>query len=418
VLDVFGTNISTVSGDKWKAQRKLISTCFTEQSNEVVWSESIYLAEDMVEYWNRTNPVKTVAPDTRTLTLSVLSRAGFGKSFKFEGATEKKATDQSMTYKESLQTILENCILIMAFGPKTLHKLKGYSKLFAKCSDACDSFFKYMSSVYEAEKKAAADSSASSSLNDYNLMAQLVRASQAPDEVNGLTEQEIYGNMFVINFAGHDTTAHSFCFAIYFLAAHPEVQDWVADELHQVLGPESNQQDWNYHRDFPKLKRTLAVLYETLRLYTPVPVNKWTDGQTQVLRVQGKTVSIPPKTMIIPSYASVQTEPRWWGDDSLEFRPQRWIDSNGDFIPPKKGTFIGWSEGARDCPGKKFSQVEFVATLAVLLRDWTVEPVRLSEKESPAEARKRVLDVIESSTPVLLLQMNNPERTPLVWKRR
>ncbi|KAI1485519.1 hypothetical protein F5X96DRAFT_659588 [Biscogniauxia mediterranea] len=38
-------------------------------------------------------------------------------------------------------------------------------------------------------------------------------------------------------------------------------------------------------------------------------------------------------------------------------------------------TFIVWSEGARDCPGRKFSQVEFVATIASLFRDWRVNPV-------------------------------------------
>ncbi|KAK3986032.1 putative cytochrome P450 [Cladorrhinum sp. PSN332] len=414
VVDVFGTNVVSAGGERWKIQRKVISTCFTEQNYEVLWAESIDLASDMVKYWGRSGPVKTIAPDTQTLSLNVLSRVGFGKSRKFEGHTEKQASDPSRGYTEALETILENCVLIMAFGPKTLSRLRAFlPRKLAQCAAACDTFFKYMSRVYEAEKKAAADSCASSSLNDYNFMAELVRGSQA--KVNPLTEEEVYGNMFMINFAAHDSTAHTFGFVIYFLAAHPEVQDWVADELHEVLGP--NPQEWNYQRAFPKLKRTLAILYETLRLYNPMPINKWTEDKTQVLKVKDKVITIPPQTMIIPSYASIQSEPKWWGEDSLEWKPQRWVDNNGDWVPAKKGTYIGWSEGPRDCAGRKFSQVEIVATLAVLLRDWTVEPV-LAGKETPAEARQRVLNVIEESTPVVLLQMNHPERTPLVWKRR
>lgn len=61
--------------------------------------------------------------------------------------------------------------------------------------------------------------------SDRNFMSTLVRASQnqtREPHLEGLTESDIYGNMFTLNFAGHDTTAHAFTFALYFLGAHPE----------------------------------------------------------------------------------------------------------------------------------------------------------------------------------------------------
>lgn len=150
-----------------------------------------------------------------------------------------------------------------------------------------------------------------------------------------------------------------------------------------------------------------------------------------------KTLVIPPRTMINPSYVNLQTNPKWWGADSQTWRPQRWIknaDSDGavgggsdgrageeEMITPVRGTFLGWSEGARDCPGRKFSQVEFVATLATLFKDWRIEPApqRAGGDETPEMARRRVLDFIEKDTGyVLLLQMKHPERCPLVWKKR
>jgi hypothetical protein len=70
------------------------------------------------------------------------------------------------------------------------------------------------------------------------------------------------------------------------------------------------------------------------------------------------------------------------------------------------------------CPGKKFSQVEFVAIMAGLFRDWRVEPV-LEKGEDLAAASKRVMRLVEEDTgQVLLLQMLHPERAPLVWKKR
>jgi cytochrome P450 len=421
-----------VDGPQWKMQRKLIGTCFTEQNNEVVWSESTVLARDMIQYWASKPSVDSIAPDTRTLSLHVLSRAGFGKSFKFKGHDDRQKNQTSTNYKESLQLILENCILIMALGPKFLADWKPWlPRKLQRLQEACASFQRYMTETYEDEKKASSSSS-SSMPGDHNLMKSLVRASQDEAKTSsgalgpGLTEQEIYGNMFVLNFAGHDTTAHTFTFSLYFLAAHREVQDWVFEELRHVLGNRPPN-EWHYASDFPRLKRALAVMYETLRLYTPVPVAKWTGAQSQTLSVGDKTLILPPNTMVIPSYSAVHTDPKHWGSDSLDWKPSRWVTPGASgamddevFLAPKKGTFLGWSEGARDCPGRKFSQVEFVATMAVLFREWYVEPVLLDvDRGSLRAACKRVLNQIETdSAMVLLLQMLHPERAPLVWKTR
>lgn len=321
--------------------------------------------------------------------------------------------------------ILDNCVLIFVFGPRFLGKTWLPKKL-QTLHEACTSFQQHMTKAYEEEKRALSDGAA-----EKNFLTLLVRASQVHDQQNGhLTESEAYGNIFTFNFAGHDTTAHTFTFALYLLSAHPEVQDWIHEEIRHVSG-ERRAQEMEYELDFPRLKRCLAVMLETLRIYTPVPTSKFTDTRTQTLRVGGgkKTIVIPPMTMVLPSYAALQTDPRWWGPDSLEWRPARWIEArnNGadgsvpcdeELITPRRGTYVAWSGGARDCPGRKFSQVEFVATLATLFRDHRVEPVPMAA-ETPEASRKRVLDLIETdSAPVLLLQMLHPERAPLRWSRR
>jgi cytochrome P450 len=178
--------------------------------------------------------------------------------------------------------------------------------------------------------------------------------------------------------------------------------------------------------DFPKLKRCLAVLLETLRLYTPVPIAKSTGKQAQLLRVGERNITVPANTLVIPNHIALHTHPKYWGGDSLEWRPSRWIASNASdepfkyesVISPQRGSFIAWSEGVRVCPGKKFSQVEFVASKAGLFRDWRVEPV--PEKGGGLTmARKRVTELVEKDTEqVLLLQMLHPEKALLVWKKR
>lgn len=75
---------------------------------------------------------------------------------------------------------------------------------------------------------------------------------------------------------------------------------------------------------------------------------------------------------------------------------------------PDKGTFIAWSEGARNCPGKKFAQVEFVANKTALFRNYRTEPIA-PDGETPDAAGQRMLAVIKDSDVELLLQMQNPD---------
>ncbi|KAK7744035.1 hypothetical protein SLS62_010335 [Diatrype stigma] len=426
VLGVFGPNISCAEGQSWKAQRKVATRCFNEANNEIVWAETLGLSQDMIRYWSTRPSVKSSAEDVRTFTLNVLARAGFGKSFKFRGHDEEKPVDeiQSMSYRESLGLILENLIVILALGPKTLAFLDRYwlpSKL-KTINRAVVSFKTHMTSMYEEQKRAFA---AGVEGSDNNLMTLLVRASQeaAIEESGGLTESEIYGNMFTFNFAGHDTTAHSTTFALYFLAANPEVQDWISEEIQRVLG-DQKPGGIDYRANFPRFKRCLSVLYETLRLYTIVPAIKWTGDRATTLVVGDKTLQLPPKTILLPSYCSLHTDPRYWGSDSLTWRPSRWIEPSDtagqeEIDMHQRGVFLGWSEGTRDCPGKKFSQVEFVALMVGLFRHWRVDPAKKGPGESDEAARQRVLDLISGDSGwVLLLQMLHPQRAPLVWRQR
>lgn len=162
--------------------------------------------------------------------------------------------------------ILDNCILLMVLGQQFLSK-KWLPSKWRKLHQATITFKRYMTEVYEEEKA----SMAKGNQGGGNLMTSLIRASAevaGMTEIDihgsihnqgGLTENEIYGNMFVFNFAGHDTTAHTLAFAIVILSAHPDVQDWLSEELQYVLG-DTELETWNYTDKFPRLKRCLAVL--------------------------------------------------------------------------------------------------------------------------------------------------------------
>jgi cytochrome P450 len=74
-----------------------------------------------------------------------------------------------------------------------------------------------------------------------------------------LSVDEIFGNIFVVNFAGHNTTAHTLELTMILLADNVEVQDWVRDEVRQVT-KEMDITKWDYEKLFPQLTRCRAIL--------------------------------------------------------------------------------------------------------------------------------------------------------------
>ena len=146
---------------------------------------------------------------------------------------------------------------------------------------------------------------------------------------------------------------------------------------------------------------------------------KWTNEQPQPLRIGDRTIVLPPLTGINPGILATHTHPKYWSDPLL-WKPSRWIQSNSsgkiqndsiyeEIFTPIKGSFMPWSDGQQNCPGKNFSQVEFVAVLASLLYKYRLRVARLAG-ESTKSMRRRVLDVVNDCDAQLLLRMKDSDR--------
>ncbi|KAH8596209.1 cytochrome P450 [Bisporella sp. PMI_857] len=358
MLDVFGHNLGTNERNQWKRHRKIRAACLNENNNLSRLS------------------INSVADDARTVSLHVLSGAGFGKSYPFRGAEETTATHDFPSHKDSLKLILDKCIPLVLLGPQNLGK-------------STVTFRNYMTEVYETEKKTTAQGKRGGN----NLATSLVR------------------NIFGFNSASHHTTANTLAFGIVLIATLPDVQDWIADEINYVFG-DVDVEKTSYTESFPRLKRSLAVVsyYETVRLYTSVAMVKTTGPQQRPLKIGEELFG-------------VTYHPRHWGKNPLDWEPSRWITTASIDKPEKSTTansfasesflkfpesanlFAAWSGGARVCPGRKFSQVEFAGVLLI--------------HEGVEEARKRLsLSTKEDTGMRLLLQLLHPEKALLVFEKR
>lgn len=109
--------------------------------------------------------------------------------------------------------------------------------------------------VQEQEHSVEQDSAEGTGSRKANLLESLMKASAKPD--NGednerdskhrLSIDDVRGNLYIFNFAGHEMTANALCFAIDLLAAYPQWQDWILAEVDAVGGDVSN-----YERHVPQ----------------------------------------------------------------------------------------------------------------------------------------------------------------------
>ena len=174
-----------------------------------------------------------------------------------------------------------------------------------------------------------------------------------------LTDKQLILTISEMFIAGMETTSGSLCWALLYLIHNPKIQDLLHQELDHVIGP-NRLPDLKDEKSLPLLQATIA---ETLRLSTPGPLaipHKATVDTT----LQG--YQIAKETVVLVNLWSLHHDPDLW-DAPNEFKPQRFLDEDGNFVPPKADVFLPFSAGRRVCSGESLARIQVFLTLARLL---------------------------------------------------
>ena len=265
-----------MEGDDWQRQRRLTAPNFNEKTSSIVWKEAIRQAQDMAQSWvdRGTQGTLDTVPDTATLALHVLTCVGFGTSYPFHGGVRDLPAGHTMTYRDALSLCLRN-IITYAIIPKRFLRWSFLPQTLRALGIATEEFQKYMEELLSHERGMHGNCDSKGG----NLMSSLARASDEGTQATGegkqgllsLADDEIFGNIFAFNLAGHETTANTVAAALVLLAAHPGCQTWLAEELQCVFADPPDPLSWNYEDAFPKLQRCLAVMvYKQCRILSIV----------------------------------------------------------------------------------------------------------------------------------------------------
>ena len=343
---------------EWRLHRKVavsaIKTYTTRKVKEFGINEEFDLLLKRVR--SRNGQAHDITKEIRLAVMNVICALVFGSRYELDDPEFTKF----MEINDTIVNTLASGSVVDVFPWLGFIPFKSIQNLKQKCTELNE----IISRIYQQHMDACRLD------NPQDLTDTLLKTKkQAEDEDSSikefLTDQHLIMTISEVFMAGMETTASTLCWALIYLIHNPDVQKRLHQELDQVIGHD-RVPDLEDKKNLPYLEATIT---ETLRLSSigalSVP-HKTTVDTT----LQG--YSIPKGTTVLTNLWSLHHDPEIW-DDPGSFRPERFLDEEGSFVPPKADHFLPFSAGRRVCLGESLARIELFLVLARLLHSFKFE---------------------------------------------
>ncbi|WJX10555.1 hypothetical protein P8452_01262 [Trifolium repens] len=175
--------------------------------------------------------------------------------------------------------------------------------------------------------------------------------------------------------AGNGTVSSGLSWFFWLVSTHPIVEAKIIQEIKDSCSIQ--EENFVTNLSFEVLEKLVylhGAISEALRLYPPLAFQHKCAIKSDVLP-SGHHVS--PNTKLIFSMYAMGRMEQIWGQDCLEFKPERWISDRGQIIKVPSYKFMVVNAGPRSCIGKdiSFVQMKMVAATCTLLWKFHIEVV-------------------------------------------
>ncbi|KAK4375896.1 hypothetical protein RND71_006573 [Anisodus tanguticus] len=169
--------------------------------------------------------------------------------------------------------------------------------------------------------------------------------------------------------AGVETLLAALKWFFLSVSRNPNVEDKIVKEVKDE------------RKDIRDMIYTHASIFESMRLYPPVPLGGLEATQDDVLP-DGTNVNMGT-TVIFHTYAMGRS-PELWGNDWPEFRPERWLkrteENHETFLARDSYTYPVFHGGPRICLGKEIALAQIKTVATAILRRFHMVPA-MEEKD-------------------------------------
>lgn len=322
-----------------------------------------------------------------------------------EQVSSKWTIDQPFSVRESMQEISLRVILQAVFGLNEGPRYEELRQLLAAMMDMTASplrasmlFFKFLQLDLGAwspwghfrRRQERIDQLLYAEIHSKRMQKDPSRTdilslmiSARDEQGEGMTDVELRDELITLLLAGHETTATSLCWALYWIHHQPQVREKLLQELNGLrTNPDPT--------DIFRLPYLTAVCQETLRIYPPLFLT-WPRILKAPLQVGG--YQFKTDTTLLPCiYLTHQREDLY--PEPKQFKPERFLERQ--YSPFE---FFAFGGGNRRCLGAALAMFEMKLVVATLLSNYQlaltdnrpVKPQRRAFFLAPAAGFKMVM---------------------------
>jgi cytochrome P450 len=338
LLPIVGKGLLTSDGEDWLSQRRLIQPAFHRQRIQDFSRVMVASADEMVDRWEQErfdqNPFNA-AEEMMRLTLQIVGKALFSRDLSKEADSVGHAFNYANDY--------------ISRRMRSLFITPGRRQFNASLQEL-DRVVQEIIAERRAETGQRQDRSP-------DLLDMLVEA-RHEDSHQGMSDRQVRDEVMTLMLAGHETTATSLAWTWYLLAAHPQVEARLHEELDDVLCGRLPSME-----DLPRLEYCRWVLQESMRLYPPA----WIITRRAEAEDEIGGYRIPAKSMVEMSAYLIHRHPRYW-EDPLKFDPERFTPQRSAGRP--QYAYMPFGGGPRLCIGRDFAMTEALLVLALVGSRW------------------------------------------------
>ena len=355
-------------GDRWRTQRRMVMAGFDPRHLRAYFPSLVAVAGRLEGRWLRAAQAGVtidLQADLMRFTVDAISGLAFGSEINtLESDDEVIQQHLDKIFPALFRRLLAPLPTWRWWKRATDREL---DRSVAAVTAAIDGF------IVTARQRLAADPARRAS--PANLLEAMIVA--ADDELSGISDAEVAGNVMTMLLAGEDTTANTLAWMIWLLHTHPECLRRARAEVDAMLGPPDR---WTPER-LAALAYVEACANETMRLKPVAPSIVLQALRDTVI----SDVRVPRGTLVWGALRSDSLDDRHF-PDALRFDPERWLRADPARSAGSASRIsMPFGAGPRVCPGRQLALLEMKIAMATLLGRFDLESVATDDGSEPAE---------------------------------